>query len=250
MQKPLVYLVLGPVLSGRRALVADLIEGERSAVMISADEADAVFPNSAVVRYRFRKDVNPPAWFLEAEAPQEVDRVFFIADGRLDPVEQIEAFKNWLPASGLELGRILTVVDCKLLMEHPQLLPWFDACIHFSDVVLLNRREGVPNKWMSDFQSRYRDQHLPCLFELVRADRVQNPALILEPQARRMSQVFDLEPGEIVYTGPIESEDGEEEDDEENADDEGDVGLAEEPYFERLNGGRRVKELPEMGKFR
>ena len=38
------------------------------------------------------------------------------------------------------------------------LLAWYDACVHFSDVVLLQRREGVANKWVSDFLKHHEDQ--------------------------------------------------------------------------------------------
>jgi hypothetical protein len=115
-------------------------------------------------------------------------------------------------------------------------------------VVLLTGREGVGNKWLSDFQARFKDQFYPCLFELVKAGRVKNPPLILEPQSRRMSHLFDEVEWEI-----LESEDSEEQlendDDERETNEEIEVKQEIDPYFERVPGGRRIKELPDIAKF-
>ena len=91
-----------------------------------------------------------------------------------------------------------------------------------------------------DFQAHYAAQFLPCLFELVKAGRVKNPALILEPQARRMSHVFDEELNWEI-TGAEESDaEGEEEIE---------AKPEEDPYLQRLAGGRRVKEIPNVAKY-
>jgi hypothetical protein len=52
-----------------------------------------------------------------------------------------------------------------------------------------DRREGVANKWLSDFRAHFDGQFYPCLFELVKGGRVKNPALVLDPLARRMSHL-------------------------------------------------------------
>ncbi len=127
--------------------------------------------------------------------------------------------------------------------------------MHFSDVVLLSHRLGVPNKWISDFQEHYRNKFIPALFEFVKDGRVKNPALVLEPQARRMTQVFDendldwslarkLAPDAEIEFGSDDEEDGEEEPG-------GDVdgGPVAEPYFERRANGARVIDLPDIRKF-
>ena len=254
-EKPLVYLILGAAGSGRREIVADLIDGGLAAgsagqpfdlaqsrqsalALLPADErageADARL--GPLARW---------AWTdgrIESPDFAGATHVFFFTDGRRNPVDQVEAFQAWLAASGGELARILCVIHCGLVAQHKELLAWYDACVHFADVVLLNRREGVPNKWMSDFQARYAAQFLPCLFELVKAGRVENPALILEPQARRMSHVFDEEPN-----WEVTSADGEEEDE---ADEEEITAQPEEdPYLQRRAGGRRVKEIPDVAKY-
>jgi hypothetical protein len=252
--KPLAYLVLGAAGSGRREILADLIgglgDGDRPAVLRAehepADAADARLPGLA--RWTWRNGA------IAVVPPAGATRLFLVADGRANPVDQIEAFQLWLVAHDLELARVLCVVNCGLVEKHPPLAAWFDACIHFSDVVLLSRREGVENKWLSNFLGRYRDQFYPCLFELVKAGRVKNPALILEPQARRIAQLFDEAPPDWRAGLSPETivEDEAEEDDEEGADGdnkdegEGDIAPGADPWLARDAAGRRARPLPDI----
>ena len=95
-------------------------------------------------------------------------------------------------------------VDCQLAEKNPVLRQWFDALIHFADVVFLTHREGVANKWMSDFLRRYQDQFVPSHFIQVKKTGIANPALVLEPEPRRVSQYFDDEepiPADLVIVG-------------------------------------------------
>lgn len=245
----MIYLILGGAGSGRREIVADLIDGgladgETAAVLLSEGEA----PDPAdkglgeVKRWRWSAEKS-----IDADLPAGAGRVFFVTDGRANPVDQIEAFKAWVAGQPVELARVLCVVNCRLAEQNPPLLLWFDACVHFSDVVLLHRREGVANKWMSDFRARFKDRHFPCLIEMVKGGRVHNPALVLEPQTLRMSHAFDEEGDWIVV-----DEEGEEvdvDDDDVDEDEEVEMVLVEDPYFVRDNGGRRAKEIPDIGKF-
>ncbi|HWL15655.1 MAG TPA: hypothetical protein VNR00_08620 [Opitutus sp.] len=245
--KPLVYLILGAAGSGRRDVVADLIDGglaetDRVAVLVSDTEKESAGAAS-LPRVDYWKWTGE---FIEGALPEEATHVFFITDGRTNPVDQIEVFKAWVEAQGGELARVICVVNCQLVEKNPSLVAWYDACVHFSDVVLLNRREGVENKWISDFQTHYKKQFLPVLFEFVKDGRVKNPLLVLEPQARRVSQVFDEEQ-DFVFTNA----EGEEiDEDEETADDEEiEAAPAEDPYLERRAGGQRVKQIPDVTKF-
>jgi hypothetical protein len=244
-EKPLVYLFLGASDSGRREIIAGLIDDlgpdARPAVMVaeteSAEDFDATLPN--VTRWTAVDDI------ITASLPTEGTHVFFVSDGRKNPVDQVEAFKTWLGAQGSELARAFTVVNCQFAAQHPPLLAWFEACVHFSDVVLLNRREGVENKWMSDFLAHFKKQFYPCLFEMVKDGRVRNPALVLEPEARRLSHVFDEEQ-DWVFTDAK----GEEVDEQEEVDDEDEISAApeEDPYFTRDAAGRRQKKIPDIAK--
>jgi len=255
-EKPLVYLILGAAGSGRREVLADLIdgglsEGDQSVVLLSTGEAASEHDAKlgSVKRWKFTEGVvvTPDDTLADGAT-----HIFVLTDGRTNPVDQIEAFKVWIEENGCELGRVLTVVNCQLAEQHKQLVAWYEACIHFSDIVLLARREGVANKWLSDFQNRFKDQFFPCLFEFVKGGRVKNPALILDPQPRRLSHYFD-EPEWLVEGKDAEDdvEMGEGDGDEpgEVEEEEVEVTQAEDPYMERLAGGHRIKVIPDIAKF-
>lgn len=247
--KPLVYLILGATGSGRRQLLADLIQDglapeDRGAVMVSESEPpDAAFDEKLprLTRWRWQDDRIDGAW------AEEATHVFFVADGSRDPVDQVEAFKPWLAIGGGELARVLCIVDAQRAERHPALLAWYEACVHFADIVLLNKREGVANKWMSDFTNHFKKQFVPSLFELVKDGRVKNPALVLQPEARRLSHYLDEEQ-DWVFTNA----DGDEIDEQEETGDENEEIEAkpeEDPYLVRDAAGRRAKRLPDVTKY-
>jgi hypothetical protein len=244
----LVYIILGATGSARRAVIADLIDGglaEDERAVVFRTEADADAEAEKALPRVATWSMGEGTISVSREAVGDATHVFLLTDGRSNPVDQMEAIKPWLDQSGYELGRVITVVNCRLAEQNPELIVWYEACIHFSDVALLAFREGVANKWMSDFQSRFKDQAYPCLFEFVKGGRVKNPPLILEPQARRMSHLFD-EPDWVVV-GDEEIEEGSEIEGEETTEE---VEVKEEvdPYLERRIGGRRVKEIPDIGR--
>ncbi|HTJ78270.1 MAG TPA: hypothetical protein VL357_04680 [Rariglobus sp.] len=269
-EKPLVYVILGAAGSGRREVLADMIAGglgedDRAAVLLSSGETasghDAAL--GAVARWTWTDEI------IAAALPEGATHVFFVTDGRLNPVDQIEQLHLWIAAVGAELGRIITVVNCRLAEQHHALLAWYEACIHFSDIALLNKREGVANKWMSEFQTHFKKLYYPCLFEVVKAGRVKNPLIVLDPQARRMSHLFDIDEWtgldlEGVEFG-TEDEDGNIEEEnpaakkktkgkkghpnESDEDDEDDWKPEIDPYLQRRIGGRREKEIPEITKY-
>lgn len=252
-EKPLVYLILGAAGSGRRQVLADLItdglgQDDRSLVFISDEErgSEADSKLGSVRRWVWMDgEIGTPANSLG-----DATHAFFLADGRRNPVDQIEAFKSWVAANGGEIARVICVVNCQLAEKHRELIAWHEACIHFSDVVLLNHREGVANKWLSDFQNRFKDQFYPCLFEFVKNGRIKNPALILDPVPRRLSQFFDSEalPGVDDDTEiDMGTGDGDEPEDLDE-DDDGEI-IPDDPYLVRRAGGRRVKEIPDISKF-
>ncbi len=245
-EKPLVYVILGATGSGRRSVLADLIDGglaqeDRSVVVLSENEAEPELekrlPRVAHWSWLESQVVVPEGVLGDAT------HVFFVTAGRENPVDQLEAFKVWFDQSGTQIGRVLCLVNCQLAEQHAELIAWYEACIHFSDVVLLARREGVANKWLSDFQNRFKDQYFPCIFEFVKEGRVKNPPLILEPEARRMSHLFD----ETEWVALDDS--GEEEEQEQEEDEEVELTPKADPYFERNAAGRRLKEIPDIERF-
>lgn len=256
----LVYVILGAPGSGRREVLADLLADgldaahERAHVYLPAGEP-ALPADDTLGHSRARMAWNADLQLFVAEAPpSEATHVFILLDGRLDPVDQIEALKPWLAAHSLPVARILTVVNCALVEKNPALQTWFDACIHFSDVVLLNRREGVANKWMSEFRRRYDDQYMPCVFEMVKAGRVKNPVAVLDPVARRLSQFFDPTEWDDVNLDGVEIGESDDEDgenvrplDKSNLDPDDQPPV--EPWLERDAAGRRKQPLPDIRKY-
>ena len=248
-EKPLVYVILGAAGSGRREVLLDLIGGglgdtDRPAVLLAAAEPaaeiDAKLPG--VARWVWTQ-----AGTIEAELPAGASHIFFVTDGRRSPVDQMEAFKVWVELQPAEVARVLTFINCQLAEKNPPLRAWYEACVHFSDVALLNRREGVENKWLSDFRGFFDAQFMPCLFEFVKAGRVKNPALILDPQARRMTHIFDEELEWIVVDEEGAEDDGSEAQD--GVDEEVQVAREEEPYFARDAAGRRAKRIVEIADY-
>jgi hypothetical protein len=253
--KSLVYFLLGSPGSGRRAIVRDLIENglapeERALVLVAesegaspADERLAKLKNVEVRRWQ-AKPGELPALETAGDAT-----IFLLADSHASPVDQVEALKPWLASHQLELGRIFAVIDCQLAEKQPVLRQWFDACIHFSDVVFLGRREGVGNKWLSDFIKHYTDQYFPCHFVQVKTKGdLPTPLVWLDPAARRVSQYFEDDYVDlsdvVIETGDDEAEEGEPVQPGED-----DGIIPPEPYFVRQRSGRREREVPDIREY-
>lgn len=238
------YFILGTPGSGRRSLVLDLIENglapDDPALVLLA-ESETADPADEKLVARARTEERRWTWDGK-ELPDQIlpasGAVFFLADSRGDPMTQLELLKPWLDRQGIELARIFTVVDCQLAEKQPPLVAWFDACIYFSDVVFLTKREGVANKWLSAFVRRYEDQFYPAHFIQVKKGGLANPAIVLDPTPRRVAQYFE----EIEDLSGIEIETDDDEEDLEADED----APKPEPYFERNRSGRRIKELPDV----
>lgn len=242
---PLVYFILGTPGSTRQVLVADLVENglsEKEKAMILHAEGDAV-EVTGVSGTTWQWEEGAIVAALDAGATH----VFFFADPRRNPVDQMEALVTWLPGANAKIGRVFTVVDCRLGQANPLMMPWYEACVHFSDVVFMENRTDVPGGWISEFEKHFKKQHFPCLFELPRNGEVGNPALVLETLALRMAPIFEddfsLTPGSEYST---DFDDDEEDDD---VDAEQDQPL-EDPYFARnRGGGNRVIDVPDITPF-
>lgn len=253
------YLVLGLPGSGRREVLADLVQGgldpalDRAHVYLpAAAQADPAELTGVASTSTLRWDAD--LQMFHGDSPAEgVTHAFALLDPLADPADQLEALKPWLSAHSLAVARIITVVHCALMEKTPALLPWLDACVHFSDVVLLNRREGVANKWLSELRRRYDDQCMPCLFEFVKGGKVRNPVLLLDPTPRRLSQYFDASEWddldlEGVEFGESDDEDGENSRPLDKKEIDPDDQPPPEPWLERDATGRRVRPLPDLHK--
>jgi hypothetical protein len=237
---PLVYLVFGIPNSGRREVIFDLIEGGIPAseqVLYFRPEGEA--SNAHDEQIEALENVSVVSWKLKdskvthGKITAAPEKIIFLAPGLSDPSDCAEALKTWTDHNHCQIARLITVVHCHFLAEHEKAKAWFDACIHFSDVVLLNRREEAGNKWVKDFETAYKKTCCPARFLMVKKGRVDNPAEVLDPEARRISLYFD----ELI---PIEDDEFE---DEQQPDD-----IKVDKYIERLESGQRAKPIPEIGK--
>lgn len=237
-EKLIVYLILGAGGSGRREIARDLAafglaKDARPLILVSENErapgsAVKSAPAASARLLTWRWDDNR----IVADVPEGTTHIFFVVDGRGDPIDHVEAIQKWIHARNADLGRVITVVHAKLLHDNPPLMAWHKACIHFSDIVLMTRRDDVPQKWISDFIARFREEHYPCLFEFVSNGAVKNPALILSPDPRRISLLFDELPD-------LDEKAAAEEDEEPQVD----------PYIARTISGRRIMELPDIREY-
>ena len=244
------YVILGASGSGRREIIVELIRSHLpgGSATLYLSEAEALSPHDDYLRTS--KDTAVVPWRdggdgqIASDPPAgEFESVFFLLDGRRNPVDQMEAIKPWAQEYGLRLARIMTVVHCRLLYENAALMKWFDACIHFSDCVLLNMRSGLPNRWIKELQGHYTHRRYPCLFELIKKGRMSNPDRILFPEARRITHYLDdLEPsgdyGEILIEGDLPKE----------GDDQS-GSPQDDPYLCRDSRGHRQVRLPEIRKY-
>lgn len=225
---PLV-IVLGASGSGRSEVVRELVE--------------AGWPDASRVRV-LRESREGDGWTFaqgRAELPEPAgeDAAVLVTCGSLSQVDQMEAVHAALGRDRRRsVKRIVTVVDCVLAHRRPETAEWFAACVHFSDVVVLNRRWEVPGQWVSRFLEPYEKEFYPCLFlNFTKAGRLTNPAQALEGDPLRMSHLFD----EIDPVDEMEF-------DEDNLPDEPfDLVRQPDKYFARDELGRRRITVPDIG---
>lgn len=242
--KGLVYLVLGLGNIERCELVAHLIrygmtnEEGKALVVTEAETASRFFRQNESLVGSMNIGIS------EGPLPPEVDSaeditIFLIPNDRNDPREFLCELKSWLDTHDLEIGRIITLIDCAVAETHPGALPFFDMCIHFSDVVLLGNRDGVSKKWVQQFRDRFRKNAIPSLIEFVKkGGKVSEPVEILFPEARRLSLFFDPIDEDSGFNVQVEGLSDEEED-------ESSPGQAPvDPYLERLPDGTFRLKVP------
>ena len=231
-----VYLILGCQSSGRRYAVFDLIKDLASksdpiTIHFSASENKNEWQEKLAELEHL--DVETYSDEVASLDPQNINPQhtnLIVAPGLSNPVDQVEAFKDIVDQCPCELGRVITVAHCDQLSAHSQLLSWYDACIHFSDVCILNRSAETTNQFVQDVIDRYKDKHFPVLFEIVFKKGIKNPGLVLEPQARRISLFF--EPDEDAWLDDEDDDDWE--------------GPQEDPYMVRIASGSREKWVPDI----
>ena len=232
-ESPKVYLILGPNGSGRRALLADFIDSlESESSVLYFKHRDEII-NDYDSSLESLAEVSTVLWSVEDSKIKHdsisvnPSSIFFIAPASIDLADVMEGLKGWLSKNDCQLTRIITVIDCKSLSENNSQNSWYEAAVHFSDMVLLNRREGVSEKWIKDMVTEKKKQFHPTRFELVKKNRVNNPIDVLDTQTYRTSLFFD----DLI---PIEEDEFEDLLPEDRKID---------PYIERLESGKRSKPV-------
>lgn len=248
MDTPEIYIWIGLPGSGRRKLLYDVTSTTRkpedsTLFLFSKQEADAEtnfdgLPQTTTSLF----DWSVNGFEIENFPEEAPSQIFWLLQGNANPVDQLETLKSWLVTRGWPLTRIITVVSARLIEEHPKLKAYYEACIHFSDMVLINQREGLPADWSRKFTQKYEKERYPCLFEAVKSNRVKNPSLVLDPLPRRLSQYFDsleeLEESEIANDYEWEEDNDFEEEDEDP--------IPEDPFLARNQGGDRKFKIPDI----
>ena len=140
-------------------------------------------------------------------APQipdtELSTLWLVLDPRLSPVHQLEQLAAALKVLDLPPARIITCVDCSGVEHQPALRVWYEACIYYSDIVLLGNRKDASNSFVRDYQRHFEKLCYPCLFLLLKGPgNPEQPMEILVPDARRLTQLFDFGDDTVVPEVP------------------------------------------------
>ncbi len=238
-----VYLVLGVPGAGRPEVVANLVadglEPRPVTVYHAAGEAIPSTPAAPITYVPFTFEGGQFDIDEDGEPADDPKEAFFLADGSKNIIDQLEAFPKWVAARGWELARVLVVVDCVLAMQHEDVVLWYEACIHFADCVLLNNRNADTHKWATQFEKKFHELRYPCQFFLVKKGRVDLPLVVLFPEARRLTMIFD----EFDPIDDLEL-------DEENLPEEPfSLERKPDPYFVRKPTGQREKFVPDIAKY-
>lgn len=241
---------MGTPSCGRRELLADILDyglgaGTPVTVFLPADERD----DNAEASLKKNPHLDLRSWRLVpaetkrgvpaidlGENPSTENEIAFLLDGTKNPVPQIEAFVNLTKRLDWHLSRSVAVVDCLFAKAVPASADFFKALVHFADVVLLTNRGDISQRWFEDFKKPYKDECFPCIFELVKKNRVANAAATLADSPRRMTFVFDeLDPVDEM------------EFDEDNLPAEPfDIVAKPDPYFERNEQGEYLISVPSI----
>lgn len=245
-----VYLFIGTPNSGRREILADLLdyglgEGTKVTVYLPANERDGNAENAL----QKNKNLDLRSWELvPAEGKNDVpaielgdnfateENIAFMLDGTQEPIDQIEVFSILAKRLGWSVVRVVVIVDCQFAKAVPASADFYKALIHFADVVLLANRGDISQLWFEEFKKPYKDECFPCTFELVKKNRVANAAATLADSPRRMTFIFD-------DIDPIDDM----EFDEDNLPTEPfDIVAKPDPYFERNEQGTRIIAVPSI----
>ena len=198
-----IYLFLGASTAEREAILADIIRNglslDTEVCVYAPENSIEILKEHKHFQNRLEQTHFVPFSVEESHVTLESTNLpactsFFLTDGSTSPADQIEAFSQWLRQSNYKLASVITIVDCKQVLDHTELKQWYDACIHFSDSVLLTNRNDVPQQWIKEFIEHYsKTLRYPCPFVYVKKNHISNPTEILDAPTRRISMLFETD---------------------------------------------------------
>lgn len=199
-----VYLFMGTHLPEVRACLESLagMAAETGPVEIFWPEGlkpPAPGKGSGLVRVYETESVQ---WVINPDGPENV---FIFVDPRESPISQLERLAGDLGKCLIEPVKVVTCVDTRMAENTPGLRAWLEAAIYYSDVVLLGNRKEAGKAFVRNYERNFHRKCYPCLFGLLKGAGIpENPLEILNPDTRRLSQLFDLpERGEDPLPGLI-----------------------------------------------
>jgi len=151
------------------------------------------------------------------------------------PMDWLQSIVGSVRKFKWEVTRIITLVDMQMAIHRPEARRWYQACIHFSDLVLLGNRGGLNPKDVAGFQEHFEKERFPCLFDLVKNGLPRHLSWMMDSQPRRLSLVFD--PDELTgHDIPAWEDDDREENEEDDR--------YKDPYLEKNRSGEPVLRIP------
>lgn len=174
-----------------------------------------------------------------------IGTVFWLVDPARNLADAMEDVLHHLRVCDCRPAKVVSVLDCTLMRAESRVLRHAEACIHFSDAVLLANREEDAQKWLRDWQVGFEKTCFPCDFQMVRKDgSIPDPRRLFFPELRRMTHVFDAADQAI---DPAEATDWEATFDPEEEDDLDSLSPEADPWLARHPGGSRVQLIPDTG---
>lgn len=118
---------------------------------------------------------------------------FIVLSPRSPLIPQLEALASAFQEARIEPVKVVTCVDTEAAQAHAPLRTWLEACIYYSDIVLLGNRTDQTKAFLRQFQKSFERQCYPCRFLLLKGPgHPDRPMEILAPFTQRLSQLFDL----------------------------------------------------------
>jgi hypothetical protein len=129
-------------------------------------------------------------WVFDPDRPATA---FIVVDPKTDLIGQLEHLADNFGKCQIEPLKVVTCVDCERTEQSAKLRAWYEACIYYSDVVLLGNRQNAGKSFVREYQKHFERLCYPCLFLLLKGTgNPTQPGEILTSGPRRISQMFDL----------------------------------------------------------